>query len=343
MTNGFTPEQIAKLSAKLDVKHVAQRTQAGRSFNYIEGWHAIAEANRILGFDAWSSETAEMRLVAEKQRTIGRDKREGWGVSYVAKVRVTVVVGSSMIIREGMGSGHGIDVDLGLAHESALKEAETDARKRALMTFGNPFGLALYDRSGGNVGRNVDDSLPEESAEDFDPETGEVLPEPPPAQAPAPSNEAAKRNYAAPPPPPADQDTFPGDRPAKSTKPSHIPEDQRNRPRPQQQPRRAGTQYMTSRPETWKDRERETKSKETAEKLLNGNQTFRGLRQMFKDLRDNPGDASRIAEEFQHWKEIMNQLRYNLKVDEDREAVQRGFEVLTDALKEINSKLEAAA
>jgi hypothetical protein len=30
--------------------------------------------------------------------------------------------------------------------ESAIKEAETDAMKRALATFGNPFGLALYDR-----------------------------------------------------------------------------------------------------------------------------------------------------------------------------------------------------
>src|SRR5262249_22549705 len=31
------------------------------------------------------------------------------------------------------------------AHEIALKTAETDATKRALATFGNPFGLALYD------------------------------------------------------------------------------------------------------------------------------------------------------------------------------------------------------
>ena len=50
------------------------------------------------------------------------------------------------MIREGCGAGHGIDTDLGQAHESALKEAETDAMKRALMTFGNPFGLALYDK-----------------------------------------------------------------------------------------------------------------------------------------------------------------------------------------------------
>ena len=51
-----------------------------------------------------------------------------------------------MIVREGCGSGHGLGLSLGEAHESAIKEAETDAMKRALMTFGNPFGLALYDR-----------------------------------------------------------------------------------------------------------------------------------------------------------------------------------------------------
>ena len=37
-------------------------------------------------------------------------------------------------------------MDLGQAHESAIKEAETDAMKRALVTFGGRFGLSLYDR-----------------------------------------------------------------------------------------------------------------------------------------------------------------------------------------------------
>ena len=54
--------------------------------------------------------------------------------------------------REDVGAGHGYDVDCGLAHESAIKEAVTDALKRALRTFGNPFGLALYDKSRENVG-----------------------------------------------------------------------------------------------------------------------------------------------------------------------------------------------
>jgi DNA recombination protein Rad52 len=138
---GFTDEQKAALSAKLDAAHVKKRQQAGRDLSYIEGWHAIAEANRIFGFDGWTRETVDCRMVAERERKVGQG--DGWGVSYVARARVTV----GNLVREGIGAGHGIDRDLGLAHESAIKEAETDAMKRALMTFGNPFGLALYDKT----------------------------------------------------------------------------------------------------------------------------------------------------------------------------------------------------
>lgn len=137
----FTTDQKSMLAADLSRSHVKSRKQAGRSLSYIEGWHAIAEANRIFGFDAWSSETIDIRCVAEGPRKLSSGD-QAHGVSYVAKVRVAV----AGVIREGVGSGHGIDRDLGLAHESAIKEAETDARKRALMTFGNPFGLALYDK-----------------------------------------------------------------------------------------------------------------------------------------------------------------------------------------------------
>ena len=65
-------------------------------------------------------------------------------MSYIARVRITITVGERRVIREGSGAGDGIAMDLGLAHESALKEAETDATNQALMTFGKPFGLALY-------------------------------------------------------------------------------------------------------------------------------------------------------------------------------------------------------
>ncbi len=147
----FTEQQKAALAAPLNGQHVRSRSQAGRSFAYIEGWRAIEEANRIFGFDGWTRETIDLRCVSEKQRKIGADRRDGWGVSYIAKVRIVAFGGDSRITREGIGSGHGIDADLGAAHESAVKEAETDAMKRALMTFGNPFGLALYDKGQANV------------------------------------------------------------------------------------------------------------------------------------------------------------------------------------------------
>lgn len=140
-----------QLDAKLDPANVKSRSQAGRSLSYIEGWHAIAEANRIFGHGAWDRETLELKLLGEPRQT--GDK---WRVEYLARVRITV----GGVVRDGSGFGQGIDKDVGQAHESALKEAETDAMKRALMTFGNPFGLALYDKSGSNVGRDQEPPKP---------------------------------------------------------------------------------------------------------------------------------------------------------------------------------------
>lgn len=153
---GFSEIQVASLESPLARESVKQRDQAGRKFSYIEGWHAIAEANRIFGFDAWDRELVEIKCVAERERKIGRDDRperqkDGHQVSYLARVRVTVRAGDMTIRREGIGYGSGIDADLGAAHESASKEAETDAMKRALITFGNPFGLALYDKDQAEV------------------------------------------------------------------------------------------------------------------------------------------------------------------------------------------------
>lgn len=145
----LTDIQKAELAKPLDRSAVKTRDLGNAKLSYVESWHVIAEANRIFGFDGWDSETVETIVLVEKPRKIGKGQyeRDGWGVTYRAKVRVTVKGNT----REGSGAGHGIDADLGLAHENALKEAESDARKRALMTFGNPFGLALYDKDQNNV------------------------------------------------------------------------------------------------------------------------------------------------------------------------------------------------
>lgn len=148
---GITPTTKGLLNGPLDPKHVKSREQGFNDVQYIEGWHAIAEANRIFGFDNWDVQIIDMKCVSEREREIGKKKYPGWGVSYTARVRVVVMFGTEEVAREGFGAGHGIDKDIGLAHESAGKEAATDALKRALMTFGNKFGLALYDKSRVNV------------------------------------------------------------------------------------------------------------------------------------------------------------------------------------------------
>lgn len=156
----FTDTQIAALKAPLNRAHVRQRSQAGRALSYIEGWKAIEEANRIFGFDGWNRETVELRECGEPRLT--GDKHR---VAFMCRVRITVRTDSGMIIRDGIGYGSGIDKDLGQAYESAIKEAETDAMKRALMTFGNPFGLALYDKDQANVVDEPDErAVAQESA-----------------------------------------------------------------------------------------------------------------------------------------------------------------------------------
>ena len=55
------------------------------------------------------------------------------------------------VIREGSGAGEAIASTPGQAHELAAKAAETDATKRALSTFGSPFGLSLYAKPEKNL------------------------------------------------------------------------------------------------------------------------------------------------------------------------------------------------
>src|SRR5262245_51962973 len=65
-------------------------------------------------------------------------------VATTARVRISVQADGITIIREGHGTGEGRGASPGEVHDTALKAAETDATKRALATFGKPFGLALY-------------------------------------------------------------------------------------------------------------------------------------------------------------------------------------------------------
>jgi hypothetical protein len=137
---GLSSAQIRHLSAKLEAKHVKTRHANGVSLHYVEGWHVIAEANRIFGYDAWDRRTLETSCVWTSA------KGPAYAAAYTAKVQISVRAGETTIVREGSGTCECNAPTPGQAHELALKGAETDATKRALATFGNPFGLALYDR-----------------------------------------------------------------------------------------------------------------------------------------------------------------------------------------------------
>jgi DNA recombination protein Rad52 len=134
----FAPSQLRKLRAKIKPHHIKARQAEGMTLHYLEGWHVVAEANRIFGFDGWDREMAASQCVWTKQ--LG----SRFAAAYVARVRITVRAGETRIIREGSGAGEAASPTPGHAHELAAKAAETDATKRALSTFGNAFGLSLY-------------------------------------------------------------------------------------------------------------------------------------------------------------------------------------------------------
>ena len=134
----FTEAQIRKLRRRPNRKDIRTREHEGREFSYLEGWHAISEANRIFGYDAWNRETVWFECVWRQQQGTK------YAAAYLARVRIVVRTDKHPVIREGSGAGEAIAATPGQAHELAAKAAETDATKRALSTFGNPFGLSLY-------------------------------------------------------------------------------------------------------------------------------------------------------------------------------------------------------
>jgi DNA repair and recombination protein RAD52 len=56
-------EQIKELDAPLSRERVKTRKQGNATVSYVEFWDVVAQANMIFGYDGWSRETMELRLV----------------------------------------------------------------------------------------------------------------------------------------------------------------------------------------------------------------------------------------------------------------------------------------
>jgi len=144
----FTDKQNQLLKYNLDGNRVRTRQQGNISLSYLEGYDLIDTANFAFGFGNWSYRVTTLEQVSEEV-----NERNNKVIGYKAVVAVTVydVHHKSHITREDVGYGTGIARDYASAHESGGKEATTDALKRALRTFGNQFGNALYDKQQKNV------------------------------------------------------------------------------------------------------------------------------------------------------------------------------------------------
>ena len=97
----FTERQCQALKAKLRYRHVKTRASNGATIAYVEGWHVIAEANRIFGYDAWDRATLSPHCIWSEVL------RGQLICCYTTKVRVTVRAGDTVTVREGIGTGVG--------------------------------------------------------------------------------------------------------------------------------------------------------------------------------------------------------------------------------------------
>jgi DNA repair and recombination protein RAD52 len=142
----LSPEQQKMLESPLDPKHVKKPSGSfGPKGDYLEGWHVINELNRVFGFDGWSySIDLSKDALVEGKDSKGQPQ---WQAAYTCVCTLTV----GAVSRQDVGFGSGFAKMIGDAVEGATKEAATDALKRCARTFGNIFGLALYDKSRANV------------------------------------------------------------------------------------------------------------------------------------------------------------------------------------------------
>jgi len=127
---------------------VKSRQQGNIKLSYLEGYDIIDTANLVFGYGNWAYAVKELIQVSEE---LNQNQNKVIGYKCIVAITIHDMQHKSSISREDVGFGTGIAKDYASAHESAGKEAVTDALKRAFRTFGNQFGNALYDKSQKNV------------------------------------------------------------------------------------------------------------------------------------------------------------------------------------------------
>lgn len=150
----LTDEQTAVLLKGI-AKH---RVQDRDGMSYVETWDIRAMMNRVFGFCGWSLiSTNPTRLVFERETTVGKDKKPGYRVAYMAELELIVHTPDGDARYAGTSIGEAVmpDYKVGDAHDMAAKSAESGALKRAATNLGDQFGLSLYRGSLDPVVRRI--------------------------------------------------------------------------------------------------------------------------------------------------------------------------------------------
>lgn len=143
MVDEFSKRERDRMSQQLDKslgqEFLSVRTGFGNTkLTYVEGWRIIGLANKIFGFDGWSSEIKSFT----EEYNIDIDNKISVGYSCICRVIL-----KNGIYKEDIGFGSSDNQKMrGLAIEKAKKEACTDALKRALRQFGNALGNCCYNK-----------------------------------------------------------------------------------------------------------------------------------------------------------------------------------------------------
>ena len=157
----LTDEQVATLLRPINPRRVLQ--SQGQS--HLPAFDVEAHLSRIFGFENWDREILDLWLISESLEHFTDKKtnqeKQGWTVTYGCKLRLTVYARDPLVsrskdnmivyrektVRDGAATGSANHLPLkGDAHDFAMKNADSYALKRAAKSWGDQFGLSLYNK-----------------------------------------------------------------------------------------------------------------------------------------------------------------------------------------------------
>lgn len=147
--DAWNADVVRELEKPLDPNRIRRKDGRGSGkLEYLAGHDVKRRATEIFGFGNWGHRVVEMREIGATEVT--KDGRDGWHIGYMGHVRIWINSEGGLYESDGIGYGDGVEYTPAAfvaSRELAMKEAETDALKRAFTNLGDQFGLVLYAKA----------------------------------------------------------------------------------------------------------------------------------------------------------------------------------------------------